>query len=289
MGDINMIRFAENEDHAQLKNLWQVCFGDSVAAIDFYFTNRHQNQNMLVYEKDGTITGMLTMLPVELSFGLIMQRGRYIYAVATAPQSRGYGVSSQLLEACHTWMQNNNETASVLVPASESLFDYYGKRGFETVFYVDNITVSPADLPAFPMIAVCAPCSAQEFYRLRNAAFADSSLFVKWEVDALSYVIKGAETFGDGVYYFRSEKGEGCAFCGWRDRSVFIREIALLKMDMHTALSILHHELGAEEYTLRLPAGSVKEYAPQRFGMIHYMGDLPELQGKSPFLSLALD
>ena len=284
-----MIRFAADKDHPQLMALWQVCFGDSETAIRFYFANRHQNQNMLVYEENGIIAGMLTMLPVQLAFGSFIQNGRYIYAVATAPQLRGQGVSSQLLEACHTWMQNNNETASVLVPASQSLFDYYEKRGFETLFYVDNIKISPAGLPAYRLTAECTPCSAEEFYRLRNAAFADSSLFVKWGIDALSYLIKGAETFGDGVYYFRSDKGEGCAFCGWRDRTIFIREIALLHMDLYNALSILHHELGAESYSLRLPAGSVTAYVPQAFGMIHYLGDKPVLEGKSPYLSLVLD
>ena len=284
-----MIRFAEDEDHPQLKALWQVCFGDSDTAINFYFANRHQNQNMLIYETNGKIAGMLTMLPVQLAWGSVIQNGRYIYAVATAPLFRGQGISSQLLLKCHTFMLENGETAAVLAPASASLFAFYEKRGYKTQFLIDTITVSPSDLPVSPQEAECTPCSAEEFYRLRNAAFADSSLFVKWGVDALSYLIKGAETFGDGVYYFRSGKGEGCAFCGWRDRTIFIREIALLHMDIHTALSILHYELGAESYTLRLPADSLKEKEPQPIGMIHYLGDEPVLEGKPPYLSLVLD
>ena len=35
-----MIRFAKDEDHPQLKALWNQVFGDSEAAIDFYFSNR---------------------------------------------------------------------------------------------------------------------------------------------------------------------------------------------------------------------------------------------------------
>lgn len=284
-----MIRFAEDKDHPQLIKLWKVCFGDSETAINFYFANRHQNHNMLVYEENGIIAGMLTMLPVQLAWGAIIQSGRYIYAVATSPAHRGQGISSQLLSKCSSFMLENGEAAAILAPASASLFAFYEKRGYKTQFNIDTITISPSDLPAYPEEAVCVPCPADEFYRLRNAAFSDSSLFVKWGIDALSYVIKGAETFGDGVYYFRSDKGEGCAFCGWRDHTIFIREIALLQMDIYTALSILHHELGAQEYTIRLPAGSLKENEPQSFGMIHYLGDEPVMQGKPPYLSLVLD
>lgn len=284
-----MIRFAKDEDQAQLKALWQVAFGDSSAAVNFYFSNRHQNENMLVAEVDGHIAAMLTMLPVQLAFGTDMRRGRYVYAVATARQYRGQGISSELLTYCHDYMQKNCEAASVLVPASDHLFEFYGKRGYKTDFFVENFTLHAKDLPSCPQGAVCTPCSSADFFRLRNAAFSEHSIFVQWDEDALGYIIKSNAAFGDGVYHIRTAFGEGCAVCGWRGRKIFIREIAVLNIDLPTAVSILHQTLGAEEYSLRLPAGSIKGSVPQPFGMIHYLGDIPELHGKSPYLSLVLD
>lgn len=284
-----MIRFAKDEDHPQLEALWQVCFGDSEAAIRFYFANRHQNQNMLVYEVEGGIAGMLTMLPVQLAFGQDIRSGRYIYAVATAPQFRGQGISSQLLLECHVLMGKTGEAAAILNPASDSLFTFYGKRGYKTVFYVNSTSLDPSDLPPCPPEAVCTPCHTADFFRLRNAVFSDCSLFVRWGTDQLEYVIRGAQAFGDGVYYFRTESGEGYAVCGWRERSIFIREIGLINLEIPVALSILHRNLGAEAYNLRLPAGTVEGAAQHPFGMIHYLGDKPVLEGKPPYLSLVLD
>jgi len=284
-----MIRFAKDDDHKQLKRLWNQVFGDSDAAVDFYFSHRHQNQNMLVYEADSIIAGMMTMLPVQLAFSQKIRPGRYVYAVATAPAYRGQGISTELLLYCHDWMKKNGETASILVPASDSLFAFYKKRGYETLFYVDITTVHSAQLPPFPIGSVCTPCSAQDFYRLRDSAFSGSSLFVKWDKAALEYIIQSATAFGDGVFYVRTKTGDGYAVCGWRGQKVFIREIATANMDMHDVLSILHHTLCADEYMVRLPAGSLPDKEPRSFGMIHYLEDAPLLKGSPPYLSLVLD
>lgn len=284
-----MIRLAEDKDHMQLKTLWNQVFGDSSAAIDFYFSNRHQNQNMLVYEENKVVAGMLTMLPVQFVFGKQMHPGRYIYAVATAPAYRQRGISTQLLLNCHSYMQKKGETAAILSPASESLFAFYEKRGYQTVFYVESSTFLSSGLPPCRPGAICTPCLTEDYFRIRDTAFSDSSLFVRWGEDALEYIIKAARAFGDDVYYIRTQKGEGCAVCGWRSRKIFIREIALVNIGIPDALSILHRTLGADEYILRLPIGSLQGSTPQPFGMIHYLCDVPESTGKPPYLSLILD
>ena len=284
-----MIRLAENKDHLQLKALWNQVFGDSSSAIDFYFANRHQNQNMLVYEENNVVAGMLTMLPVQLVSGKQMRPGRYIYAVATAPEYRQRGISTQLLLYCHSYMQEKGETAAILAPASESLFAFYEKRGYQTMFYVESSTFLSSGLPSCPSGAICTPCNAADYFRIRDTAFSDSSLFVRWGEDALDYIIKGARAFGDDVYYIRTQTGEGCAVCGWLGRQIFIRETALVNISITEALSILQRTLGAAKYSLRLPIGSLQGSTPQPFGMIHYLCDVPKSTGKPPYLSLILD
>ena len=286
-----MIRFGEDRDHSQVKTLWRDVFGDSAESIDFYFSNRHENQNMLVADVDGVIAGMLTMLPLMLGFGREIRPGRYIYAVATAPTYRKQGISTQLLVYCHTYMAKNNETAAVLTPASESLFSFYGKRGYETVFYNNRITLPSSGLPVCPQDAVCTLCTVEDFYRIRGAFFSDSRLFVRWGKEQLAYIAKSAQAFGDGVYYFRTLKGEGYAFCGWRGPRIYIREIALIHMELSAAISILHQTLGALEYEIFLPEGSIEGNTPSPFGMIHYLEDAPASgdSGKPPYLALVLD
>src|ERR1035437_7073965 len=287
-----MIRFAADEDHAVLKSLWKQIFGDSIEVIDYYFSHRHQNQNMLVYEAEGTIIGMLTMLPVEISIGQENYSGRYIYAVATEQRHRGQGVSTKLLLYCHDFMRKNKETAAVLAPASDGLFTFYQKRGYETVFFVETQALSAKDLPVMQDDAACISCSAQNFYRIRNTVFADSILFVRWGIDALEYVIGGAKAFGDDVYYIRTNKGEGIALCGRRGNTIFIRELDLIGIDIPDAIAVLHGTLNANEYSILLPEGSLSQSRSLPYGMIHYLEDAPRAVagsstgGKPPYLSL---
>lgn len=284
-----MIRLAKDEDHPQLKALWRKAFGDSAESLEYYFKNRHRNRYMLVDADGDQITGMLTMLPVRLAFGGEVRNGRYIYAVATASGYRGQGISSRLLQECHSRMKDNGETAAVLVPSSVSLFSFYEKRGYETVFFIDSITYNSSELPSLPQDAVCTPCTLPDLSRLRENAFSGSSLFVKWSDEALAYVSSAAWAWGDGIYHFRTKSGEGYAVCGWMGRKIIVRELALIQMEIPEAVSILHHTLGAEKYLLRLPAGSLQESVPQPFGMIHYLEDPPAQQGRPPYLSLVLD
>jgi len=188
-------------------------------------------------------------------------------------------------------MAKNNETAAVLTPASDSLFTFYENRGYETVFYNNRITLQSSGLPVCPQDAVCTLCTVEDFYRIREAFFSDSRLFVRWGKEQLAYISKSAQAFGDGVYYFRTPKGEGYAFCGWRGRRIYIREIALIDMELSAAISILHQTLGASEYEIFLPEGSIEGNTPSPFGMIHYLEDAPvsEGSGKPPYLALVLD
>jgi len=284
-----MIRFAEDSDIPWLKALWQNAFGDPPDAVDFFFANRHQNRNMLVYTDSGAAVGMLTMLPVEIDFGNEARRGRYIYAVATDPVYRGKGISTDLLETCHEFMRENGETASVLVPATESLFDFYKNRGFRTVFYTDNIVITPEELPPVPAEAVYMPCGPDDFVRLRSASFSGRGIFVRWDRDALAYVLKSSRAFGDDVHYFRTCEGEGYAVWERHGPKVCVRELALAGIGVKDAMAVLHTAVGADKYELRLPEGAADGAGSRPFGMIRFIGEEPAILGKPPYLSLVLD
>ena len=208
-----MIRFAEPRDHIKLKKLWHDIFGDPEDYLDFYFKRRHLDANMLVDESQGTIAGMLTMLPVELMFGRESRHGRYVYAVATDPGFRGQGISTSLLEHAHDIMIKEGTAASVLVPASGSLFGFYEKRGYQTAFFLEHVSLQASKLPPCAAGAVCLPCTGREFLRLRDAAFSGSRLYVRWDEQALEFIIDSEAVFGNPVLSFGNGTGEGCAVC----------------------------------------------------------------------------
>ncbi len=284
-----MIRFAEPRDHPRLKTLWREAFGDSRESVDAYFTVRHRDENMLVETHGDTVTGMLSMLPVTLrENGGRAFAARYIYAVATDVRFRGQGVSTALLSAAHAHMERLGEAAGILVPASESLFGFYGNRGYKPAFSLDIVTVNAGTLPPFPDGGRFSACSAQDYTRIRNASFRQSSLYARWEESAVSYATQTFARSG-GVTAVSWNGGQGCAAWEKTEDGVLVRELALLRGDIYAALSVLHRLLNAERYTARLAEGTAPGAAPQPFGMIHWLIPEPELNGTPPYLSLAMD
>ena len=55
-----MIRFAQNNDLEQLKNLWKIAFPeDSMDFIHFYFSQKNNPKRTLVQDYDGKIVAMM--------------------------------------------------------------------------------------------------------------------------------------------------------------------------------------------------------------------------------------
>lgn len=285
-----MIKFADDGYHSQIKNLWKNTFEDKDELIDFYFSNRHRNENMLIFLKGEVVAAMLTMLPLEIKSGEKTFAGRYIYAVATDKKYRGQGISTMLLNHAHNWMKRNHEQVSVLVPASKSLFDFYEKRGFKTVFKIDFLEISSDEISKNIKDLKCTSCNLEKFIRIRNAAFGNSSLFAKWGEQALEYIMKFSNFSAEGLCCFHNNFGEGYAVYERAENTIVIKEIALINLQLQEALSALHCKLRAKLYKIRLPEkiGGARAVT-KNFGMIHWLTDEPNLIGEPPYLALALD
>ena len=283
-----MIRFASGSDHTRLKALWGGIFGDSPEMVEVYFDLRHRDENMLVETRDDDIAGMLSMLPLRILSPGSSFAARYIYAVATDPKYRNQGVSTRLLDHAHALMQSRGEAAAILVPASPSLFDFYLKRGYQTVFSLDITRLEGASLPPFPKDGRFAPCTPGEYAGLRDKAFASSRLYACWDEKSVAYAVLSLGPEG-GVTRLLAGGGKGCAAWERQGDTVLVRELALVHMDVPNALAVLHGALNANAYQVRLPESSLPGAAALPFGMIRWLIPEPALSGKPPYLALALD
>lgn len=283
-----MIRFSLDSDLDQLKALWEEAFGDTPEDTEDYFARRHQNGCMLVDVRENEIAGMLSLLPVTLASQGREFPARYIYGVATKQSFRGRGISTQLMEYTHEFMKNRGEKAAILVPASPSLFDFYGKRGYKTVFFLDTIQVEANKIPSLPVGGRIGRCDIPAYTRLRDKAFSSSSLYARWDEHAVAYAVTSL-SFPGGLLHLEVSGGEGCALWERQEDGILVRDLALANMDVPMALSLLHRELNAPLYRLRLMPGCFPGASPLPFGMIRWLEAEPVLAGGPPYLSLALD
>lgn len=273
-----MIRFAQKSDRAQRKELWATVFGDPPDVIDGFFARRLKDEDMLVFLENGILCGMLSLLPLTL-----VTKGRtfpacYVYAVATAPAFRGRGIATALLERAHNVMRARGDVVSTLVPASEGLFRYYAKRGYQTAFTIQTELFHAAALNPIPPNGTFAACTPRAYALIRDAAFSGCGLYARWDACAVAFACEGMHltklTLGTNV---------GCALWEEDAQGILVRELATVGLNLSDAMALLHGQIGATSYRVRLPGNTTP------FGMLRWLISDPPIFDQPGYLSLALD
>lgn len=131
------IRLAREGEIDQQKELWKLCFGDEDFYIDFYYQNKYRKKETFLLLYNGKIASMLTMMPIRTilpdsrAYNSVM-----LYAIGTHPDFRNCGFSTKLMAHSEKHLATKGIVFSTLVPAENSLFDFYDKRGYKKCFFV---------------------------------------------------------------------------------------------------------------------------------------------------------
>lgn len=290
--------FASDRMVPALKGLWKLCFGDPDGYIDLYFQNRYQAANTLVALSGNMPAAMLTMLPLVIASPAAEARARYVFAVATHPDHRGQGLSTELLEAAHDWMRNAGVALSLLVPASEGLFRFYGQRGYETAFDLCHARLTEDELNRedsgrFEVFLG----RLSELEHMRNRFYANSRLFARWDREALSYIDRELSFFEGSVLILkRGSRIAGYAACYPMGPDLLVKELAVEAEDFMPAAAALQKHYGVKRICIRLksdyPAGCKNMVLP--FGMVKWYDNIQKeafsgQAGEAPYLSHVLD
>ena len=291
-----MIRFAEEGMRPALGALWRECFGDSNDYVDLYFAGHDIARHTMVFIDGERPVSMLSLLPMTVVTRAGILPARYVYAVATLESYRGRGISTKLLEAAHRQMQAAGIKLSVLVPASARLYNFYGKRGFDTEFYSGRAVVPARELPDYGGSFVVTEATAAEFMEIRERAFGGRTMFVRWDGDALAYRLAETAMSGGETLLLTTDGGRAVAVCRNEGGAVLVKELALDGMPLETALAVLQKKFGADEYRLCLPMDLDCPYPLTRVAAAAACWYDPEARrrtfqtgGGAPYISLVLD
>lgn len=287
-----MLGFATTQMVPDLMALWSAVFGDSDAYIKLYFENRFVPQNTLVYLENNRPVGMVSMLPVTLRNPLDPLSGQYIYAVATHPEYRGKGVSSQLMEFAHKTCLHRGVDVTLLVPAEKSLFEFYNERGYHIAFNTKQRVLTPEEIGTTDPIPKLKATSLLAQEEMRNRHFGRSHLFAKWDKHALSY--QDMELTLTGAQVFAFDEAHGYALCVRQEDTIYIKELVLEGISLTAAAVALHEQYGAKSYHIRAWEDEQLEGAVLPFAMIKWHNEkkqelLSDVAGKAPYLALVLD
>ncbi len=244
-----LLREAQPEDIPVLYALWQEAFGDETETIDLYFDTCFCTENTLVAVCDDRVRAVIYLLPNALQNGEKTFPAAYIYAAATEKAYRGRGLMGALLDFAAKTAEKRGMDFLYLVPASKSLFPYYGARGFKTAFSKKIYTFSSAVLQS-----CCADRAellsdyAETRFSVRERALQGVPHII-WQPQTLLFAKRLEEAFGVQSVY--TENG----FAVWETQgeTADVLELCAVNDAMPQVLGALLKNCGASQLTLSVP------------------------------------
>ncbi|WP_298612336.1 enhanced intracellular survival protein Eis [uncultured Odoribacter sp.] len=114
--------------------LWRICFQDPEEFIRFYFERKYKEEYTLTLSENGQIVSALQMLPYQMTWNGNLIPVSYISGASTLPEARKKGYMYKLLSEAFIAMKNKKIVFSILIPQENSLYEYYAKTGYASVF-----------------------------------------------------------------------------------------------------------------------------------------------------------
>ena len=122
-----MVKFTRDSD--KIIHLWREAFGDSEEEIEFFIYNV-KNAKCLMYYEGENEASMMYLVDCTVNG----EKYSYVYAACTLKDYEGRGYMTKLLNYAFL-----NHIKLCLIPANESLIDFYSKRGIDNKFPIEDI------------------------------------------------------------------------------------------------------------------------------------------------------
>lgn len=297
------MRIAKTGDLERLKLIWKLCFGDEDQYIDAYFNHRNWKEETAVLLKDGQIVSMLSMIPADLVFeDGARQKAAMIYGVATHPDHQKLGLADELMRFSNQYLASREVGTTFLVPAGESLFRFYEKRGYGEAFYLcerelTGIQVRKLEVPDRLSLKFCV--AEPEEYNTVRRRFLTGSAYIDYRDEEIRHQKRISNQSGGDLYLIRREgmaviDGKesiiGCVIIERSSELAVIKELLAEEQFLASAVKHIGGIRPAERYLVRTPAFSGRSLGGtiSAFGMLrsNHEGKLPLNQA---YLGIAFD
>lgn len=113
---------ANEQQLQQVRNLWKDCFHDTKEYMDFYFSWKTKDNEILGLYDDDKLISMLHLNPYEIMMNQKKRQSYYIVGVATDSNYRKRGLMRRLLTEALNQMYEEKVPFTYLMPAKEAIY-----------------------------------------------------------------------------------------------------------------------------------------------------------------------
>lgn len=211
------LRRADDGLLPSVRTLWKEAFGDTDQDISLFFQHHAAAQTLVCVER-GEVCAMLSWFWMRLVLpDKTTRRAAYLYAVATRRAYRGRGLAGTLLREAERCLQAEGAACVFLSPASESLFDFYARFGYQRALSRAESVCAAEDCG----LQLCA-ASPEDYAAARDPLLRGG--YVAYG-ESLSYQQALCRETGGGLYLLSRGRECGCACVSWNAGQLRIEEL----------------------------------------------------------------
>ena len=209
---------------SECRAIWKEAFGDGDEFLDYFEKTAFSPLRARALFVENEIASVLYWFEIEI--GGVM--GTYIYAVATAKKFRGRGYCKALMLDTYRHLESLGYSFALLVPASESLFEFYKGLGYSTSCFIKEY-----EIVASSEKETVEKIGAKEYFEMRKAHL---------PMDSVNLLSVAKEFLAGQTEFY---KGKGILFCGNKDgERFFCCELLGDESKMPSALAYLGSTVG---------------------------------------------
>lgn len=268
------VSIASNNDIAELSRLWQLCFGDTEEYISAFMRDCFEPQNTVTVRENGVMCSALYLLDGRVRISGEYFSAAYLYAACTHPDYRSKGLMGKALKFAERKCADEGIDYICLVPAEDSLFDYYSRFGYTSVFEEKGLLLNRRQLELLsnPSVRTGLP-SGEDVLTVYSDMLAGDDCFV-WSIPKLCYAIKENENAEcKSVAAFTDNRCTAYAFFDEDGNKLIVRECAAAHGCFPDLAAALLKQSECESFSFRLPLGF--PLSADRFEVRHNAMTLP--------------
>lgn len=235
LGENRMIEFATKQDIPALQAIWMACFSDPDSYIQSYYEHRGEvAKTLIMRESDGTVSSMLDMIDITLVSNGNRYPAFYIYAASTLPEYQGRRYMHSLIEYACDFAAREGKVASLLIPQTKSLVDFYEKQDFTT-----PILIGQKEYPAKSTASILSPLSEQEFVQMKLEYERNHSSYLEHSLEMIALIYQQVKIAGGFVTKIETETTSSYAVYYKEKRKLWVQEISSQEESLENDLSAI--------------------------------------------------
>ena len=219
----------------QVRVLWDKCFSEEDKKfVDFYFEKRYTEDDNIFIERDGKVVSAMQLISYPFSYYGKTIGCSYLSGCCTDPEYRSQGLMNGLIIDALKKAKADGACFAALIPASESLFNYYAGGGFVPTFDYSKIHVNTSQQSAVngqqsvsvsELNSDSEPEFYYEVYNYFNDKMRSRNCCIQHNEYDFKVITEDLEIFGNHLLVARyGDDICGLAFCYLRDGEVYIKD-----------------------------------------------------------------